>query len=166
MRQSGGHIWVYSEPGHGTTFKLYLPRTEAGPAPLIDEVVASEPRRGHEVVLVAEDEELVREMVVAALRQRGYAVIAVTTGEEALEVIERRGAELGVLLTDVVMPGISGIELLERARVARPDLRAIFMSGYTALAMDQRQPPPGVTFMEKPFTLARLDEAIRETLAP
>jgi signal transduction histidine kinase/CheY-like chemotaxis protein len=164
VRQSGGHIWVYSEPGQGTTFKLYLPRTEAGPAVVHEAVVHAEPRPGHEVVLVAEDEELVREMVVAALKQRGYTVVAVTTGEEAMEVIDQRGAELGVLLTDVVMPGISGIELLERARMARPDLRAIFMSGYTALTIDHRQPPPGVTFLEKPFTLARLDEVIRDTL--
>ena len=163
VRQSGGHIWVYSEPGHGTTFKLYLPRTEDGATPLVEAVAPAEPRRGHEVVLVAEDEELVRTMVVSALRQRGYTVVAVTTGEEALAVIEQRGSELGVLLTDVIMPGISGIELLERARKARPDLRAIFMSGYTALTMDHRKPPPGVTFLEKPFTLARLDDAIRET---
>ena len=164
IRQSGGHIWVYSELGQGTTFKLYLPRTEAGPAPMIEEIAPTESRRGHEVVLVAEDEELVRQMVVGALRQRGYAVVAVATGEEALEVIHQRGGELGVLLSDVVMPGISGIELLEQARRARPDLPTIFMSGYTASTMDQRQPPPGVTFLEKPFTLARLDEAIREIL--
>ena len=164
-RQSGGHIWVYSEPGHGTTFKLYLPRTEAGPAAAIDDVAPAAPRRGDEVVLVAEDEESVRAMVVAALcSSAGTRVVAVSTGEEALLEIERLGPALGVLLTDVVMPGISGIELLERARAARPDLRAIFMSGYTALTMDHRQPPPGVTFLEKPFTLARLDEAIRETL--
>ena len=162
VRQSGGHIWVYSEPGHGTTFKLYLPRTEEGATRSPEAVVPAEPRRGHEVVLVAEDEELVRTMVVSALRQRGYTVVAVTTGEEALAVIEQRGPELGVLLTDVIMPGISGIELLERARKARPDLRAIFMSGYTALTMDHRKPPAGVTFLEKPFTLARLDEAITE----
>jgi CheY-like chemotaxis protein len=80
-------------------------------------------------------------------------VVAVATGEEALEVINQRAAELGVLLSDVVLPGISGIELLEQARQARPDLRAILMSGYTASTMDQRQPPPGVTFLEKPFTL-------------
>jgi signal transduction histidine kinase len=165
VRQSGGHIWVYSEPGHGTTFKLYLPRTEDGATPAAQAAAPAEPRHGHEVVLVAEDEELVRTMVVSALRQRGYTVVAVTTGEEALEVIEQRGPELGVLLTDVIMPGISGIELLERARKARPDLRAIFMSGYTALTMDHRRPPRGVTFLEKPFTLARLDEAIRETFA-
>jgi two-component system, cell cycle sensor histidine kinase and response regulator CckA len=114
--------------------------------------------------VVAEDEAHVREMVVSALERRGYTVLAVSTGEEALEIIDRRGGEIGVLLTDVVMPGIGGLELLERARRKRPELRAIFMSGYTAHAMDQRQVPDDVTFLEKPFTLSRLNETIRATL--
>jgi two-component system cell cycle sensor histidine kinase/response regulator CckA len=164
VRQSGGHIWVYSEPGQGTIFKLYLPRTQVGPTRTIEPVAPAEPRRGDEVVLVAEDEDLVRKMVVAALQQRGYSVIAVTTGEDALREIDRLGAGLGVLLTDVIMPGISGIELLERARTIRPDLPAIFMSGYTASAMGDRQLPAAVTFLEKPFTVAQLDKAVRETL--
>lgn len=164
VRQSGGHIWVYSEPGQGTTFKIYLPRTESGSAPKVAQVVAAEARRGEEVVLVAEDEETVRGMIVTALEQRGYTVLVAASGTEALQVIDERGDELDVLLTDVVMPGMSGIELLERARKIHPDLRAVFMSGYTAGTMDERQPPAGVTFLEKPFTLARLDEAIRETL--
>jgi signal transduction histidine kinase len=164
VRQSGGHIWVYSELGHGTTFKLYLPRTDLALPPPVPLPPTARPLAGHEVVLVAEDETMVREMVVAALQHRGYTVIGVGSGQEALDVIEARGAELGVLLTDVVMPGIGGFELLERARQARPDLRAIFMSGYTAMTLDQRQPPADVAFLEKPFTLAKLDEAIRETL--
>ena len=131
---------------------------------MIEDPVAAEPRRGSEVVLVAEDEQLVRDLVVAALKQRGYVVVAVATGEAALEEVDRLGPELGILLTDVVMPGISGIELLEQARKVRPDLRAIFMSGYTASAMDNHKALAGVTFMEKPFTLTRLDEVIRETL--
>jgi signal transduction histidine kinase len=164
VRQSDGHIWVYSEPGHGTTFKLYLPRTESAPPPEKKEVARVEPSVGNEVVLVAEDEELVREMIISALKHRGYTVLAVTSGEEALEVIDQRGAELGVLLTDVVMPGISGVELLERARLVRPGLPAILMSGYTASTFEHRQPPSGVTYLEKPFTLAGLDEAIRKAL--
>jgi signal transduction histidine kinase len=164
MRQSGGHIWVYSELDHGTTFKLYLPRTNIAAAPALEVPPPPTPLAGHELVLVAEDEDIVRTMVVAALEQRGYSVISVTSGQAALDVIAERGAELGVLLTDVVMPGIGGIELLERARQARPDLRAIVMSGYTALTLDQRQAPPDVVFLEKPFTLAKLDVAIRETL--
>jgi CheY-like chemotaxis protein len=103
-------------------------------------------------------------MVVQALRRHGYEVLAVGTGEEALEAIETRGPEIGVLLTDIVMPGIGGLELLERARAARPDLRAIFMSGYTAHALDERRIPAEVVFLEKPFTLARLDEAMRAIL--
>jgi two-component system cell cycle sensor histidine kinase/response regulator CckA len=165
VRQSGGHIWVYSEPGHGTTFKIYLPRTES---PLPEKPVAvaqPAPRSGDELILVAEDEEHVRELVVWALERRGYRVLAVGTGEEALEIIERQGDEIGVLLTDVVMPGIDGRTLLDRARARRPSLRAIFMSGYTANAMDRQPLPEDVTFLEKPFTVARLDDAIRETLA-
>ncbi len=164
VRQSGGHIWVYSEVGQGTTFKVYLPRAEGVGA--TDEPVAAriEPRAGSELVLVAEDEESVRTMVVQALERRGYTVLAVDTGEAALEAIETHGAEIGVLLSDVVMPGISGLELFERARAMRPDLRAIFMSGYTALQMDHRQLPSDVLFLEKPFTLGGLDEAIREVL--
>ena len=164
VRQSGGHIWVYSEPGQGTTFKVYLPRA-AGPAPVGTAGPARvEPRRGSELVLVAEDEDYVRAMIVQALERRGYDVLPVDSGEAALDALAARGAEIGVLLTDMVMPGIGGLELVERVRAVRPDLRAIVMSGYTATQMDQRQLPPDVTFLEKPFTLARLDEAIREVL--
>jgi signal transduction histidine kinase/ActR/RegA family two-component response regulator len=164
VRQSGGHIWVYSEPSHGTTFKVYLPRTEvAGPAERAGPA-AVEPRLGRELILVAEDEAFVREMIVAALEHRGYTVIAVSSGQDALDIIDRRGPEIGVLLTDVVMPGIGGLELLEGARRKRPDLRAIFMSGYTALTIDGRQIPGDVMLLEKPFTLASLDGALRELL--
>jgi two-component system cell cycle sensor histidine kinase/response regulator CckA len=103
-------------------------------------------------------------MVVAALRRRGYTVIAARTGEEALAAIEERGAEIGVLLTDVIMPGIGGYELVARARSVRSDLRAIVMSGYTALSIERGEVPPDVTFLEKPFTLATLDEAIHTML--
>ena len=103
-------------------------------------------------------------MIVSALEHRGHMVLAVTTGEEALAIIEQRGAELGMLLTDVVMPGMSGVELLERARLSSPDLRAILMSGYTASTFEHSPPPAGVTFLEKPFTLGALDEAIRKAL--
>ena len=167
VRQSGGHIWVYSEPGRGTTFKLYFPRAASDSATGPAEEEAAAPTAdvgGQETILVAEDEEYVRDMIVAALERRGYKVVAVATGEAALAEIERRGTEFSVLLTDVVMPGIDGLEVLERARAARPNLGAIFMSGYTAQAMDLGRIPDDVTFLEKPFTVARLDRAIREVL--
>jgi two-component system cell cycle sensor histidine kinase/response regulator CckA len=103
-------------------------------------------------------------MVASALERRGYKVIAVRSGEEALAAIDRHGSEIGVLLTDVVMPGIGGLELIEQARRRRPDLRAICTSGYTPLKLNHGPIPDDVSFFEKPFTLTRLDEVIREVL--
>lgn len=166
VKQSGGHIWVYSEPGRGTTFKVYLPRTDEPGAPVPAEpavpVAADRPR--HETILVAEDEAVVREMVVASLERLGYRVVAASTGEEAVRLIDRLGDEIDLLLSDVVMPGMSGPDLYDRARRTRPDLRAVFMSGYTALSMG-RPIPEGITLLEKPFSGARLDQVVRETLA-
>jgi len=165
VRQSGGYVWVYSEPGEGTTFKIYLPRTtetngqegaRAVPAPTI--------KPQHETILVAEDEAVVREMVVASLERLGYRVMAASTGEEAIRLIDRLGDEIDLLLSDVVMPGMSGPDLLDRARRTRPELRAVFMSGYTALTIG-RPIQAGVILLEKPFSGARLGDVVRETLA-
>jgi two-component system CheB/CheR fusion protein len=165
VQQSGGYVWVYSEPGHGTTFKIYLPRTtEAGDVESEPAVPASHPKPQHETILVAEDEAVVREMVVASLERLGYRVMAASTGEEAVRLIDRLGDEIDLLLSDVVMPGMSGPDLLDRARRTRPELRAIFMSGYTALTVG-RPIQAGVTLLEKPFSGARLGEVVRETLA-
>ena len=165
VKQSGGYVWVYSEPSRGTTFKIYFPRTEESAATAAAAPEASiQSRPGHETILVAEDESVVREMVVAALERRGYRVIAASTGEEAARLIDRLGDEIDLLLSDVVMPGMSGPDLLDLARRTRPNLRAIFMSGYTALSLG-RPIPDGVVLLEKPFSSARLDQVVRETLA-
>jgi CheY-like chemotaxis protein len=165
VRQSGGYVWVYSELGEGTTFKVYLPRTmEPGGQEAERSIPAPKVRAHHETILVAEDEAVVREMVVAALERLGYRVMAASTGEEAVRLIDRLGDEIDLLLSDVVMPGMSGPDLLDRARRAQPELRAIFMSGYTALTIG-RPIQTGVTLLEKPFSGARLGEVVRETLA-
>ncbi len=106
----------------------------------------------------------VREMVVAVLERLGYRVMAASTGEEAVRLIDRLGDEIDLLLSDVVMPGMSGPDLLDRARRTRPDFRAVFMSGYTVLTIG-RPIQPGVILLEKPFSGASLGEVVRETLA-
>ncbi len=164
VRQSGGHIWVYSEPGQGTTFKIYLPRTSAQTA----QRSAVEPvrRLGHRPVhvLLAEDEELVREFIVAALQRSGHTVIAVPSGEAALEYLADPAAPVAILITDVVMPGIGGPELLQRAWEARPNLPSILMSGYTAGALEGRPTPLGAVLLEKPFTADQLESTIAAVL--
>lgn len=165
VRQSGGHISVYSELGRGSTFKVFLPRAEAGTVE-VTERAASVPgsRAGRETILVAEDEDVVRDLVVAALRSWGYRVRAVRSGEEALEAIRGDPALVSLLLTDVVMPGIGGPELVEEARRLRPDLRAICMSGYTPVGLRREHDQQDLVFIGKPFSLDKLAATIRQVL--
>jgi two-component system cell cycle sensor histidine kinase/response regulator CckA len=165
VRQSGGHVWLYSEPGHGTTFKIYLPRTDprgAVEAPTLAEV---ELPSGSETILLVEDEASLRELVRECLEASGYNVLEACHGMAALEVGERHPGRIDLLLTDVVMPGMSGRELAERLRGARPEIRTVYMSGYTddavvlhgILAED-------MAFLQKPFTAAELARRVREVL--
>jgi signal transduction histidine kinase/CheY-like chemotaxis protein len=172
VRQSGGHIWVYSEPGRGTSFKIYLPRSEAArateappPAALPRPNPSVPSSRKNTTVLLVEDEQVVRDMVVAALQRRGYSVLPVASAEAAIELLGRPDTAVDLMLSDVVMPGMSGPELVAKIWQARPELPAIFMSGYTGLTIERGQIPDGVTVLEKPFTGERLDEAIREAIS-
>ena len=160
VRQSGGHIWVYSEPGQGTTFKLYLPRTSAAVAAPSDPPVRRPVAGPREVVLLAEDEDLVRDFILAALERAGHNVIAVPSGDAALDYLADPAAPVGIIVTDVVMPGIGGPELIRRARDLRPGLPAILMSGYTAGALEGRPDGVGAALLEKPFTAAELEATI------
>jgi PAS domain S-box-containing protein len=134
VRQAGGHIWLYSEPGLGTTFKLYFPRvmTEVGERRPIERM--REPRRG--VVLLVEDEVTVRDAARLVLQRAGFTVLAPDDPREALELLEARMASIDALVTDVVMPGLSGRELSRRAMVARPGLGIVLLSGYTPETTD------------------------------
>ncbi len=133
VKQSDGYIWVYSEPGEGTSFKIYLPRIEeVGKATALDRTPdAAALPRGFETVLLVEDENGVRELARQYLETSGYKVIEASNGNEAMELAANFKEPIHLLMTDVVMPGISGRELADRLSVIRPDIRILFMSGYT-----------------------------------
>jgi CheY-like chemotaxis protein len=168
VKQSGGYIWVYSELGKGTTFKVYLPRVEesvAVSAAAAAGTPAAITRKGHETILLVEDEPDVRELTQMVLSARGYTVIEAPTPVEAERLAGISGAEIHLLLTDVVMPGISGRELAKRLTGRFPNLRVMYMSGYTynVIAQDGTL-EEGMSFLQKPFTPQLLTEKVREAL--
>jgi PAS domain S-box-containing protein len=163
VRQSGGNIWVYSELGQGTTFKVYLPEAigaVADPRPSLPKGETL----GTGTIVVAEDEPVVRDLIVSTLGRYGYDVLAAGDGREAMELIERVGQRIDLLVSDVVMPNVGGLELIDLARAWRPDLPVILISGYSERLLPADSLARGVTFLEKPFTGQRLAEAIRVAL--
>jgi signal transduction histidine kinase len=164
VQQSGGNIWVYSEPGKGTTFKVYLPRVDAE-VDVLTPSVAPATLRGTETILLAEDEEQVRSIVLNVLRRQGYHVIAAQNGGEALLLSERHSGTIDLLLTDVVMPTMSGPELAKRLAATRPDMKVLCMSGYTDDSIVRHGVlGSGVAFIQKPITPALLMTKVREVL--
>ena len=168
VKQSGGYVWVYSEPGRGTSFKIYLPRIEetAVPAGRDSKSEMQIPERGSETILLVEDEKGVRELAREYLASSGYTVIEAEDGHTALELAAMHVGPIHLLLTDVVMPGISGRELAERVSQIRPGIKIIYMSGYT----DQAVVHHGIlrndaVLLQKPFTLMTLAAKLREMLA-
>jgi PAS domain S-box-containing protein len=164
VKQSGGRIDVYSEQGVGTTFKVYLPasnRQDAADATASD----GRPPRGTETVLLVEDEPAVREMTQAALQRHGYTVLPASSGPEALRIARANHGVINVVLTDVVMPGMSGPQLVEQLREEHPQLAALFMSGYTSDAVLRHGIETGeADFLQKPFSTAALAAKLRQVL--
>ena len=164
VKQSGGFIWVYSEVGQGTTFKIYLPRVpEAPTAP--EPVRSPESLRGTETILIAEDSPAVRSAARQVLERLGYAVLDAPNGAAALDVGTRHSGALQLLLTDVVMPEMSGRQLAEQLSVVRPGLKVLYVSGYTDDAVVRHGVlEQGIAYLEKPFTPGRLARKVREVL--
>jgi signal transduction histidine kinase/CheY-like chemotaxis protein len=166
VRQSGGHVKIYSEPGQGTTVKIYLPRHFGTAEPAQPEMAVSEVPRGRpgELILVVEDEDQVRRMSLDALDELGYDVLQASDGEQALELVRNR-PDIRLLFTDVVMPGINGRELADQARQLRPGLPVLFTTGYTRNAVVHNGVVDSdVFFIPKPFTVEQLGHKLRAVL--
>jgi PAS domain S-box-containing protein len=165
VQQSRGHIWVYSEPGKGTTFKLYFPRVSG---------VADTPRparrtpaslRGDETILLVEDDPQVRAIAASVLRRNGYVVLETANGGEAIMICEQHGAKIDLLVTDVVLPLMSGRQIAERVRGMRPEIKILFMSGYTDDAVLQHGIlDSGMAYLQKPITPSSLTQKVREVI--
>jgi CheY-like chemotaxis protein len=165
VKQNEGDIWVYSEEGIGTTFKVYLPCVEEAKLPLALSGSNQEIPSGHETILVVEDDTGVRELVQQVLRKRGYNLLQARNGHEALRLIAGCPDPIHLLLTDVVMPGVSGKALAEKLAQVQPGLKTLFMSGYTDQAITHHGVlDPGVAFIQKPFSPAALARKVRAVL--
>jgi CheY-like chemotaxis protein len=166
VKQSGGNIWAYSEPGRGTTFKIYLPWLEEFPKETKDKPEAAEIHKGTETILAVEDEIEVRKLVAQILKGQGYTVIEASDGEEAIKVAQKNsGNKIHLLLTDVVMPGMSGRQLAVTLGLQHPNMKILYMSGYTDNAIVHHGVlEEGVNYIQKPFTLDALARKVREVL--
>jgi CheY-like chemotaxis protein len=164
IKQSGGFVWVYSEPGHGTSFKLYLPRAAALPE-VVTPPGGYEVPRGEETVLVVEDDPLVRHLSARLLASQGYATLEARNGREALELLQAHEDRVQLVLTDVVMPELGGAEFARHVEQLQPGLPVLFMSGFTDHEVVRRGLlDPGAPYLQKPFDAATLGRRVREIL--
>ncbi len=169
VKQSGGYIWVYSELGQGTTFKVYLPLVEEAVEPsLLPEpaVAPAQVSPENHTVLLVEDEAPLRKLVLAFLESNGYRVFEASNGREAIRLAENTPEAISLLMTDVIMPGMTGRELASRLAAQRPQMKILFMSGYTDDAIVHHGVlERGMQFLQKPFTLEDLARKLQTILA-
>jgi CheY-like chemotaxis protein len=166
VQQAGGHIWVYSEPGRGTTFKIYLPSAEdklgveAKP-----ELEIGTPRGDGTTILLVEDDDLMRALTRQLLEEHGYEILEAKDGQDAVQISASHPGRIHILLTDVVMRGVDGPELVARLNGSRPDMETVYMSGYTGelIARDEIA-SQGIPLLEKPFTRSGLLAILSQAL--
>jgi CheY-like chemotaxis protein len=165
VKQSGGHIWVYSELSHGTTFKIYLPSAEhklgLGAEPQAEPLPV---RREGVTLLLAEDDAIMRKLTRKLLEEHGYKVLEAIDGEAALHVISQNSTRIDLILTDVVMRGMNGPELVLRLMDSHPEMKVVYMSGYTGELVAHQGLQSGIPLLEKPFTRATLLKTIDTAL--
>jgi PAS domain S-box-containing protein len=165
VKQSGGHIWVYSEPGQGATFKVYLPRASGPLAERSTPDTQLKMHVGTETILLVEDDEAVRMYATSVLESLGYNVLTAESGHDALEVAESFEETIHLLLTDVVMPKMRGTKLAEALWRTRPNLKVVYASGYPGHALKQHEPLTDVSdFLQKPYSSSALAAIVRETI--
>ncbi len=165
VKQSEGHIWVYSVQGKGTTFKIYLPRVNEPLEEIRKEVLKEELPRGNETILIVEDEEEVRKLAGKILEKQGYRILETFNGDDALVACERRKSPIHLMLADIIMPGMSGSELAKLLKPLYPEIKILYMSGYTDNAIVRHGVlEKGVNYIQKPFTMEGLARKVREVL--
>lgn len=165
IKQSGGYIWVYAEPGKGTTFKIYLPRVDEKIEDAVIRKSPPETLKGNETILLVEDDQGVREVSQMILSQFGYSVLTASDGETALKIIEDNGSKIKLMITDLVMPGMSGKELTDKLSQSGNGLKVLYLSGYTDEAiLDHGILNKGINFLPKPFGTQELLQKVREIL--
>jgi len=165
VRQSAGHIWVYSEPGKGTTLKVYFPRTYESQEKAQAGIEPAASIRGAETILLAEDDPSVRELTHQLLIGLGYAVLVAAHGDEAVRISDTHPGHIHLVITDVVMPRMSGRELVDRIMLKRPDTKVLYVSGYTDNSIVEHGVlEPGLHLLEKPFSREALGRKVREVL--
>jgi signal transduction histidine kinase/sensor domain CHASE-containing protein/CheY-like chemotaxis protein len=165
VQQSGGYISVYSEPGLGSVFKVYLPPAEGKTEPAAQTPVLELPPKGAGTVLLVEDDAAVRKLAQAVLEERGYTVLVASDGMEALAMVDGQPGRIDLLVTDVIMPGMAGDELVEHMRLRRPDLKVVFVSGYASESIPKIVTNAKTSFLQKPFPVQDLIRKVYEMIA-